>query len=174
MQDRVLLVDELDRALGVMDKLEAHEKGVLHRAFSAFVFREVDGQTQTLLQKRARAKYHFGGLWTNTCCGHPLEGETPAQAGMRRLPEEMNFTCSLRPTDSFIYRAQSENKLFEHELDHVLVGRFEAEAPPPNPDEADDARWISFDQLDHELATAPHEFTPWFPLAYAIARKYPR
>jgi isopentenyl-diphosphate delta-isomerase len=174
LQDRVLLVDELDRPLGLMEKLEAHEKGVLHRAFSAFVFREVDGVTQTLLQKRARAKYHFGGLWTNTCCGHPLEGETPAQAGMRRLPEEMNFTCSLRPTDSFIYKAQSENALYEHELDHVLVGRFADEPPAPNPAEADGARWITLEELDQELSANPGAFTPWFALAYAIARKYTR
>jgi isopentenyl-diphosphate delta-isomerase len=171
-QDHVLLVDELDRPLGLMDKLEAHQRGALHRAFSAFVFRRVDGQVQTLLQRRARSKYHFGGLWTNTCCGHPLEDESPAEAGMRRLPQEMNFVCALQSTASFIYHAQSANQLYEHELDHVLIGYFAPDAPAPNPAEADAARWITIEQLDKELAAGPQEFTPWFAQAYAIARSH--
>jgi len=171
-KDCVLLVDTEDRPLGLMEKMEAHERGLLHRAFSVFIFRFTHGQPEILLQKRAKTKYHFGGLWTNACCGHPLDGETPVAAGMRRLPEEMNFRCDLQPTSSFIYRAQSENALFEHELDHVLLGYFEGEVPAPNPIEADGARWLRLDALDRELAATPQAFTPWFPLALAVARRF--
>jgi isopentenyl-diphosphate delta-isomerase len=169
-QDNVLLVDEGDRPLGLMAKLPAHEQGVLHRAFSAYVFQRRGAEAFLLLQKRARTKYHFGGLWTNTCCGHPLEGETPVQAGLRRIPQEMNFTCELRAIGTFIYRAESENGLIEHELDHVLVGTFDREPPAPNPNEADDARWISVSQLERELAAEPDKFTPWFAKGFAVVK----
>jgi isopentenyl-diphosphate Delta-isomerase len=168
--DTVQLVDEQDRPLRLMGKLAAHESGVLHRAFSAYVFQVRAGQRHMLLQKRAVAKYHFGGLWTNACCGHPLEGTSPAEAGMRRLFEEMNIRCELRAVGSFIYRAESANSLIEHELDHVLVGTFEGELPAPNPLEADGARWISLDALAQELAQAPESFTPWFSQGYAVIR----
>jgi isopentenyl-diphosphate delta-isomerase len=168
----VLLVDEHDRPLRLMEKMAAHEQGLLHRAFSAYVFQSHDGVPRLLLQKRSIAKYHFGGLWTNTCCGHPLDNETPALAGERRLPEEMNFRCSLREVGTFIYRAQSANALIEHELDHVLIGTFEGVLPRPNPAEADDARWVSLAELDQELAREPQAFTPWFALGLAVARKY--
>lgn len=171
-KDTVLLVDENDRPLGPMGKLEAHERGLLHRAFSAFIFRFRGAEPQMLLQKRAQTKYHFGGLWTNACCGHPLAGETPAEAGMRRLPEEMNFQCELRPTGSFIYRAQAANSLIEHEFDHVLLGYFQAELPAPNPEEADDVRWIGLGELDRELTQRPDDFTPWFAKAYAVVRTF--
>jgi isopentenyl-diphosphate delta-isomerase len=123
-----------------------------------------------LLQKRAATKYHFGGLWTNATCGHPLEGTTPAEAGQRRLREEMNIDCELRAVGKFIYRAQSANALIEHELDHVLVGMFAGELPAPNPVEADGARWISLAELDRELAETPEQFTPWFSKGYAVLR----
>lgn len=168
----VLLVDEQDRPIRLMEKIAAHEEGLLHRAFSAFVFQTRNGVTHLLLQKRAQTKYHFGGLWTNTCCGHPLNDETPAQAGEKRLPEEMNFRCSLRPVGTFIYRAQAANSLIEHELDHVLIGEFEGEVPKPNPAEADDVRWISLDELERELAREPQKFTPWFAKGFAVARQY--
>ena len=166
--DKVQLVDEQDRPLRLMGKLAAHESGVLHRAFSAYVFQIRGGRQHMLLQKRAQTKYHFGGLWTNACCGHPLEGTTPAQAGRRRLREEMNIDCELRAIGSFIYRAEAANSLIEHELDHVLVGNFEGELPAPNPLEADGARWIDLDDLARELAESPHMFTPWFPQGYAV------
>jgi isopentenyl-diphosphate Delta-isomerase len=172
--EAVLLVDESDHPLGLMGKLEAHEKGLLHRAFSAFIFRVLDARPEMLLQKRAATKYHFGGLWTNTCCGHPLPDETPAQAGMRRLPQEMNFTSELRELGTFTYRAQSENLLIEHELDHVLIGYFPATSvlPAPNPNEADAARWLGLDELERELAASPQTFTPWFALAYAVVKRH--
>jgi isopentenyl-diphosphate delta-isomerase len=168
--DKVQVVDAQDRPLRLMGKLAAHETGELHRAFSAYVFQVRGGRQHMLLQKRAATKYHFGGLWTNACCGHPLEGTPPAQAGRRRLREEMNIDCELRAIGSFIYRAQSANSLIEHELDHVLVGTFEGELPAPNPQEADGARWISLDELASELAATPERFTPWFAQGYAVVR----
>lgn len=166
----VLLVDEDDRPLQVMDKMEAHQQGILHRAFSVFVFQLRASRPYLLLQKRAAAKYHFGGLWTNTCCGHPLDGETPARAGERRLNVEMNISCELRPVGHFIYRAQSANGLYEHEYDHVLVGTYDGELVEPNSAEADAARWISLPDLERELATEGSSFTPWFAPAYQVIK----
>ena len=169
-QQRVVLVDAQDNPLREMEKIAAHSEGVLHRAFSVFVVRERAGEPELLLQLRAAGKYHFGGLWTNTCCGHPQLGETPVDAGLRRLPEEMNFTCPLRAIGSFIYRARSSNGLIEHELDHVLLGRWGGEPPAPNPAEADAARFIAFSSLDRELAAQPDRFTPWFAQGYALVK----
>ena len=169
--EHVVLVDAEDRSLGTLPKLAAHEQGVLHRAFSVFVVRQEAGQSELLLQLRARGKYHFGGLWTNTCCGHPRVGETPVEAGARRLPEEMNFSCELTPIGSFVYRATADNGLTEHELDHVLLGRHQGEVPAPNADEAERARWVPFDELDRELHERPSAFTPWFAQGYAIVKR---
>lgn len=170
-QEQVVLVDEHDAPRGLMEKIEAHEKGLLHRAFSAYVIRQRSGETELLLQLRARTKYHFGGLWTNTCCGHPRDGETPVQAGERRLPEEMNIRCALRPIGSFVYRATSDNGLIEHEFDHALLGMFDDELPAPNPEEVDAVRWISLSALDAELAQTPERYTPWFGFGYAKLRQ---
>jgi isopentenyl-diphosphate delta-isomerase len=170
VQEQVVLVDEQDNTLRVMEKIAAHAEGVLHRAFSVFVVRERAGETELLLQLRATGKYHFGGLWTNTCCGHPRLGETPVEAGQRRLPQEMNFGCALRAIGSFIYRARSSNGLIEHELDHVLLGGFDGEPPAPNPAEADTARFIAFAALDRELVEQPDRFTPWFAQGYALVK----
>jgi isopentenyl-diphosphate delta-isomerase len=169
-EEHVVLVDANDTALGEMEKLAAHKDGVLHRAFSAYVVRERDGEAQLLLQRRATAKYHFGGLWTNTCCGHPLRGEAPADAGRRRLAQEMNFSCELVPVGAFTYQARSANGLCEHEYDHVLLGHFDGEVPAPNPSEVDDLRWVSFAALDRELALQPETFTPWFGQGYALIK----
>jgi isopentenyl-diphosphate delta-isomerase len=170
-EEHVVLVDALDRALGTMEKLRAHEQAALHRAFSVFVVRQRDGQHELLLQLRARSKYHFGGLWTNTCCGHPRDGESPVAAGQRRLPEEMNFACALEAIGSFVYRATSENGLIEHELDHVLLGRHEGEVPAPNPGEAEAVRWVALAALDRELSERPSAFTPWFAASYALVKR---
>ena len=169
-EEHVVLVDGEDRALGTLGKLAAHEQGVLHRAFSVFVVRQHAGRTELLLQLRARGKYHFGGLWTNTCCGHPRKDESPVAAGERRLPEEMNFRCTLTPIGSFVYRATADNGLTEHELDHVLLGRHVGEVPPPNADEAERARWVGLRELDAELAREPRAFTPWFAQGYALVK----
>ena len=168
----VLLVDENDRPLRLMAKMAAHEQGLLHRAFSVFVFQQRSDGYYMLLQKRAQTKYHFGGLWTNATCGHPLEHETPAHAGANRLLQEMYIACSLRPAGSFIYRAQSANGLIEHEIDHVLVGTFAGELPAPNPEEAESARFVALGELESELRSAPDTFTPWFAQGYEVVKAF--
>ena len=157
----VVLVDRDDVAVGTMEKMQAHRDGLLHRAFSVFVFRP-DGRM--LLQQRAVAKYHSGGLWTNTCCSHPYPGEDVADAAHRRLREEMGFDCELHHAFSFIYRAELDGGLSEHELDHVFVGRSE-DVPEPDPEEVESWREVRLDDLDRELATDPERFTVWFRIA---------
>lgn len=170
MQDEVILVDENDLALGFCEKLAAHvEGGKLHRAFSVFVF---NPQGELLLQQRAAGKYHFGRLWTNTCCSHPRPGETTQAAAQRRLCEELGFTTALTEVGHFIYRANDPaSGLTEHELDHVFVGQFEAE-PQPNPDEVLAYRWQALDSVQLELEAHPERFTPWFPLALAFVQEH--
>jgi isopentenyl-diphosphate Delta-isomerase len=168
MQEQVILVDESDTPIGECEKLAAHlHGGQLHRAFSVFIF---DTEGRLLLQRRALAKYHFGGLWTNTCCSHPRPGETTLAAAQRRLTEELGFTTELTERGSFLYRAEdSASGLTEHELDHVFVGRF-SHGPSPNPDEVMDWRWQAMDEVEAELLAHPKRFTPWFPLALSYAR----
>ena len=160
MQEQVILVDRLGREIGVEEKLKAHREGKLHRAFSVFVF---NAQGGLLLQKRAETKYHSGGLWTNTCCSHPRPGETYHCAAKRRLNEEMGFDCELTALFSFIYYAKLENNLFEHELDHVFVGRFDGQ-PIPNPDEVGDWKWMQIDELKRDVRENPRHYTYWFKL----------
>jgi isopentenyl-diphosphate Delta-isomerase len=168
MEDLVVLVDEQDHAVGTASKLAAHRTGALHRAFSVFLF---DGRGRLLLQRRALAKYHSGGLWTNTCCGHPRPGESVTDAAGRRLREEMGIACALRPAGAFRYRARL-GELEEHEFDHVLVGRFDGD-PRPAPDEVADWRWVEPDAAARELAEAPDRFTAWFDRALALALSVP-
>jgi isopentenyl-diphosphate Delta-isomerase len=118
IEEQVILVDENDNQIGLMPKMEAHEKALLHRAFSVFTFND---KGELLLQQRAADKYHSPLLWTNTCCSHQRDGETSLQAGRRRLQEEMGFTCELEEVFSFIYKAPFDNGLTEHELDHVIM-----------------------------------------------------
>lgn len=160
MSERVVLVDAKDRPVGVEEKGNAHLMGRLHRAFSVFVFRP-DGAL--LLQRRAAVKYHSGGLWSNTACGHPRPGEATVAAGRRRLEEEMGVACDLWPVLSFTYRADVGG-LVEHELDHVLVGVCDAR-PLPDPDEVSDWRWVALDDVVREAWEHPDRFTPWFTLA---------
>ena len=141
-----------------MEKMEAHQKGVLHRAFSVFVFND---RNEMLLQKRATSKYHSGGLWSNTCCSHPRLGESEVSAGERRLQEELGFTVKLANVFSFIYKAELDNHLIEHELDHVLVGEYSA-APRMNPEEVEDWKYVSMEWLEADLANAPENYTIWF------------
>lgn len=158
MGQRVILVDEEDRPRGESDKLAAHEAGELHRAFSIFLF---DGEGRWLLQRRHPEKYHSGGLWTNTCCSHPAPGQTTLEAARERLRHEMGIAVPLEPVFHFLYRAQFDNRLIEHELDHVFVGRFEGE-PNPNPVEVCDWKWVSTDALLKEIDSFPDRFTYWF------------
>jgi len=155
------LVDENDRETGVMEKMEAHEKGLLHRAFSVFI---VNSSGQLLIQKRAAGKYHSPGLWTNTCCSHPKPGESLEAAASRRLMEEMGISCPLYRSFSFIYRFEFDNGLTENEFDHVLLGRCD-EDPVPSPDEVDEYRYVEIDEIEEEMKNYPGKFTVWFRIA---------
>lgn len=165
--EKVILVDEQDNILGEMEKMEAHEKGLLHRAFSVFVF---NNSNQLLLQRRALNKYHSGGLWTNTCCSHPRKGEKLIDAGMRRLQEEMGFTTSLKEQFSFIYYAKLDQGLIEHELDHVLFGRFN-ELTAFNTEEVMDAKFVELKELEENIIANPQLYTEWFKIIFERSRK---
>lgn len=157
LNDHVVLVDEHDRAVGTMGKLEAHRSAVLHRAFSVFVF---NSNGHLLLQRRAIGKYHSGGLWSNTCCGHPRPGEHVADAASRRLGEEMGFTCALRPQFDFTYKADVGGGLIEHEFDHVFFGSSDT-LPTPDPEEAEEWRYVDPAFLLNEIRATPEHFTVW-------------
>lgn len=159
---QVVLVDESDKEIGVMEKIEAHEKALLHRAFSVFIF---NASGQMLLQRRALAKYHSGGLWTNTCCSHPGPGEKVQAAAERRLYEELGFTASLSKAFDFIYRAAFDNGLTEYEFDHVFIGLFDG-AADPNPQEVMAVCWMSMDAVRSDLAARPDVYTEWFKIAF--------
>lgn len=156
--EHVILVDEYDKEVGTSEKIQAHKEGKLHRAFSIFVFNK---KGDILLQKRAAGKYHSGGLWTNTCCGHPRPGENIEEAAHRRLQEEMGFDCILREIFAFTYRTEFENGLQEHEYDHVLVGMFEGKVDP-DPEEAEGFAWIPLEEVQEEVEKNPEEYTFWF------------
>jgi isopentenyl-diphosphate delta-isomerase len=158
--EHVILVDEHDNELGTMEKMEAHRKGVLHRAFSVLVF---NTKGEMLIQKRADCKYHSAGLWTNTCCSHPRPGEQVEAAAKRRLKEEMGLDLRPSRSYSFIYRTKLDGGLIEHELDHVLTATFDGE-PDINPDEAQDWQYISLPELKDKMNREPENFTHWFKL----------
>lgn len=158
--EHVVLVDEHDQPVGTMEKMEAHEKGVLHRAFSVLLF---NSRGELLLQKRARSKYHSGGLWTNTCCSHPQPNEDVTDAAQRKLLQEMGIVAKPRIAFSFIYQAKFENGLLEHELDYVLFDVFDG-VPALNPEEAEDWKWMSMDNLAADIDEHPHEYTAWFKI----------
>ena len=157
MEEKVILVNENDEVIGVEEKIRAHLAGTLHRAFSIFIF---NSQDELLLQKRTSTKYHSQGLWSNTCCGHPRLGESIEEASRRRLREEMGFDCEVREIFKFIYRAKLDNDLFEHEYDHVLVGRFDGE-PVPDRAEADDWKWVGLEELGADVLENPAQYTYW-------------
>ncbi len=156
--ETVILVDHNDRQIGTEEKIRAHQNGAkLHRAFSIFVF---NSKGETMLQQRAKEKYHGGGLWSNTVCSHQRVGESTIEAAHRRLMEEMGFDCEMNEEFSFEYRAKMDNELTEHELDHVVFGKYDAE-PNPNPAEVLSWRWISIKDLKSELSSRPKLYTPW-------------
>ncbi len=155
----VILVDECDREVGLAEKLYAHRAGLLHRAFSVLIF---NPNGEILLQKRASGKYHSGGLWTNTCCSHPLPGEALDAACSRRLSEEMGFTAPLDYIGHLLYRTEM-GPMTEHEYDHVFFGRYSGEVSP-NPDEVSEFKWIAYEELLKDLAQSPERFTSWFRL----------
>ena len=161
-EEQVILVNENDEQIGLMPKMEAHEKAVLHRAFSVFIF---NSNNELMLQQRAAHKYHSPLLWTNTCCSHQRDGETNIEAGTRRLQEEMGFTTSLKETTSFIYKAPFDNGLTEHELDHILIGYYE-QAPVINPDEVEDWKWMPLENVRTDIAAQPELYTVWFKIIF--------
>ena len=162
MEEQVILVNENDEKIGLMPKQEAHEKGILHRAFSIFIF---NNNKELLLQQRAWSKYHSPGLWTNTCCSHQRDGETSLEAGKRRLEEEMGFTVPLQETTSFIYKASFDNGLTEHELDHILVGSFDGE-PAINKTEVASWKWMPLEDVRDDLVENPDRYTAWFKIIF--------
>ncbi|MBE6029168.1 MAG: isopentenyl-diphosphate Delta-isomerase [Clostridiales bacterium] len=187
MEDKLILVDEQDRETGRAGKMEAHEKGLLHRAFSIFIFRRAlldnpDGtrtfHDQLLIQQRAEGKYHSAGLWANSCCSHPREGENLEEAAARRLPEETGFTVEdlespLEEKGAFLYKADFDNGLTEHEFDHVFVGQLKGDrldkAPSPNPEEASQMMFLDVDEIMIDVLKNPGKYAAWFLPALLIA-----
>ena len=161
-EEEVILVDEKDRKIGLMPKMEAHEKALLHRAFSVFIFNK---NNQLMLQQRALDKYHSPGLWTNTCCSHQRDGESNIAAGKRRLEEEMGFSVPLKEKASFIYKAPFDNGLTEHEYDHVMVGYFDG-TPKINPDEVADWKWMDMEDIKKDMEQQPELYTAWFHIIF--------
>ena len=161
-EEEVILVNTLDELIGTMPKMEAHEKAVLHRAFSVFIMND---KGETMLQQRAAHKYHSPLLWTNTCCSHQRVGETNIGAGRRRLQEEMGFTADLKELFSFIYKAPFDNGLTEHELDHVMIGKFNGK-PIINPEEVADFKWMKPEDVQIDIAENPQQYTVWFKIIF--------
>ncbi|WP_348822849.1 isopentenyl-diphosphate Delta-isomerase [Flavobacterium aestuarii] len=161
-EEKVILVNELDEQIGLMPKLEAHEKAILHRAFSVFVLND---KSEIMLQQRAHQKYHSPLLWTNTCCSHQREGETNIQAGNRRLYEEMGFNTELKELFHFIYKAPFDNGLTEHELDHVMIGYYNGE-PEINKDEVEAWKWMKIDDIQNDMMENPKDYTVWFKIIF--------
>ena len=162
VKEKVVLVDKSDKQIGLMPKLEAHQKGILHRAFSIFLF---NSKNQILLQKRSLIKYHSAGLWTNTCCSHPRDGEDIIDAGKRRLYEEMGIRTELKKEFAFTYKAVLENGLTEHEFDHVLIGNFNG-TPILNKDEVEDWKWMSLEEIEKNINENKDDYTVWFVIAF--------
>jgi isopentenyl-diphosphate delta-isomerase len=166
----LVLVDETDRELGTDEKLAVHVRGVLHRAFSIYLF---NSKGQLLLTRRAAGKYHSGGLWTNTCCGHPRPGEAIHSAARRRLREETGIDCELSRGFQFIYRAELAGGLIEHELDHVFVGTYEGE-PDLDPNEADAYEWVEPQALVRDVKARPQKYSVWMALSLNKALEFER
>ena len=161
-EENVILVNQNDEQIGLMPKMEAHQKAVLHRAFSVFVLND---KNEIMLQQRAHQKYHSPLLWTNTCCSHQRDGETNIQAGTRRLFEEMGFETGLKELFHFIYKAPFENGLTEHELDHVMIGYYNDE-PKINPDEVESWKWMSIEEVEKDIQLQPEIYTVWFKIIF--------
>ena len=160
--ENVILVDNNDKQIWTMEKLEAHKKWLLHRAFSLFIFNE---KKELLLQQRAKEKYHCWWLWTNTVCSHQREWEKTIDASKRRIIEEMWFSCeNPKIIDSIIYKAKFDNGLTENEYDYVLVWKYSWEEINPNPNEVMNYKWISLDDLKIDIKNNPEKYTPWMKI----------
>lgn len=160
-RDQVVLVDRMDNALGSMDKIEAHIKGELHRAFSVFLF---NSKGEMLIHQRAAEKYHGANLWTNACCSHPQWNEDIKTSALERLDYEMGLECNIIPSFSFLYNTPVENGLIEHEFDHVFIGHTD-KVPNPRKEEVQDFKWILPSNLLEEIESEPTLFTTWFKMA---------
>ena len=167
-EEKVILVDINDEPIGLMEKMAAHEQALLHRAFSVFIFND---NNEIMLQQRAASKYHSPLLWTNTCCSHQRAGETNIQAGKRRLQEEMGFEVELTELFHFIYKAPFENGLTEHELDHVMIGKYNSE-PNINTDEVESWKWMSIDAIKTDMQENPELYTAWFKIIFEEFNHY--
>jgi isopentenyl-diphosphate delta-isomerase len=161
-EENVILVNQNDVQIGLMPKMEAHQKAILHRAFSVFVLND---KNEIMLQQRASQKYHSPLLWTNTCCSHQRDGETNIQAGSRRLFEEMGFETGLKELFHFIYKAPFDNGLTEHELDHVMIGYYSGE-PKINPEEVESWKWMSIEDVAKDMQLHPEIYTVWFKIIF--------
>jgi isopentenyl-diphosphate delta-isomerase len=164
----IILVNELDEQVGTMEKLEAHQKALLHRAFSIFIFND---RREMLLHKRAADKYHSPGLWTNACCSHPKPGQLTIDAAMIRLKEEMGFTTRLEKAFDFIYKTSFENGLTEYEFDHVFIGHYSGSIIP-DPAEVSDYSYSSMKTIRDEIGSRPGQFTEWFKIAFPRVEEY--
>ncbi|WP_127128474.1 isopentenyl-diphosphate Delta-isomerase [Pseudoflavitalea rhizosphaerae] len=164
----VILVNERDEPIGTMEKIEAHRKAALHRAFSVFIF---NSKGEMLLQQRALNKYHSAGLWTNACCSHPAPGEATADAAHRRLQEELGFSTSLEKIFDFTYQTAFDNGLIEHEFDHVFAGQYEQRITP-NPEEVKDVCYKSLEDIQQSLQTHPQKYTSWFHIAFPKVKEW--
>ncbi len=162
MEEQVVLVDNQDNELGTCPKLKAHQEGLLHRALSVFIF---NPEGKMLIHQRAHEKYHCGGMWTNACCSHPRPNERVGDAAIRRIKEEMGFSCPLQEVFCLLYHAPVGNNLFEHEFDHVFIGSYDSQEVHPDPQEVAAYRWIAIPDLLEEMSHAKERFTPWFHLA---------
>jgi isopentenyl-diphosphate delta-isomerase len=162
MEEYIIEVDAFDKEIGPIEKMEAHYKGVLHRAFSILIF---NSNNQLLLQKRHSEKYHSPGLWTNTCCSHPRFGESLQEAVYRRLKEEMGFTCELKEIFNFVYKVKFENDLAENEYDHVFTGIYDGEVVPSE-EEVEDFKWVSLNEVKDDIIANPHLYTYWFKFLF--------
>jgi len=161
-EENVILVNENDEQIGLMPKMEAHKKAILHRAFSVFIFNK---DNELMLQQRALNKYHSPGLWTNTCCSHQRDSETNIEAGKRRLQEEMGFVTELEESVSFIYKAPFDNGLTEHEYDHILLGNYNGK-PNINKEEVADWKWMPIEDVKVDIALHPERYTAWFKVIF--------
>lgn len=169
LEPQLILVDEQDREVGIMGKMEAHEKGILHRAFSVFIINEAG---EWLMQQRAHSKYHSPGLWTNACCSHPAPGETVQEAAVRRVKEELGIEIP-EPESlfTFQYQVAFNNGLFEHELDHVLLHRLSSQKFNLNKEEVETVNWFSAEVIADKLEQHPEQFTHWFRLVFDRVRE---
>lgn len=170
-RSQVILVNENDEAIGISDKLSAHQEGLCHRAFSVFIVNRTPKGWETLLQQRAWGKYHSQGLWTNACCSHPNPGEEIIAAANRRLQEELGFTLPLQEIGVFHYIAHLKEKLIENEVDHVLIGYGKPALIEPNPEEIVDYRWCDLNELKDALRQHPDHYTAWLQEALQFVEK---